>query len=100
MRLLMMGGCSFFCPSLLSRFPPSHLSRSLLDEKRMRRAFITINADDRIILETDAAAIASRVSRPRADTTDIVINEQTVRDACKSSYLNVRLRAATEVIMN
>ena len=40
-------------------------------------------ADDRIILETDAAAIASRVSRPRADTTDIVINEQTVRDACK-----------------
>jgi len=41
-------------------------------------------ADDRIILETDAAAIASRVSRPRADTTDIVINEQTVRDACKS----------------
>jgi hypothetical protein len=41
------------------------------------------NADDRIILETDAAAIASRVSRPRADTTDIVINEQTVRDACK-----------------
>lgn len=40
---------------------------------------------NRIILETDAAAIASRVSRPRADTTDIVINEQTVRDACKST---------------
>jgi len=38
----------------------------------------------RIILETDAAAIASRVSRPRADTTDIVINEETVRHACKS----------------
>jgi len=35
-------------------------------------------------LETDAAAIAARVSRPRADTTDIVINEQTVRDACMS----------------
>jgi hypothetical protein len=47
------------------------------------------NADDRIILETDAAAIASRVSRPRADTTDIVINEQTVRDACKSSFIMV-----------
>jgi hypothetical protein len=41
----------------------------------------------RIILETDAAAIAARVSRPRADTTDIVINEQTVRDACKSILL-------------
>ena len=35
-------------------------------------------------METDAAAIAARVSRPRADTTDIVINEQTVRDACMS----------------
>lgn len=30
----------------------------------------------RIIIETDATTIASRVSRPRADTTDIVINEQ------------------------
>lgn len=37
----------------------------------------------RIILETDAAAIASRVSRPKADTTDIVINEQTLLSACK-----------------
>jgi len=38
----------------------------------------------RIILETDGAAIASRVSRPRTDTTDIVINEQTIMNACKS----------------
>ncbi|KAI9637813.1 uncharacterized protein MKK02DRAFT_23029, partial [Dioszegia hungarica] len=37
--------------------------------------------DDGIILETDAAAIASRVSRPKADTTDIVINEQTLLSA-------------------
>lgn len=37
----------------------------------------------RIILETDAAAIASRVSRPKADTTDIVINEQTIMSACE-----------------
>jgi hypothetical protein len=58
------------------------------------------NADDRIILETDAAAIASRVSRPRADTTDIVINEQTVRDACKSSPLNIRLWASTWIVMD
>jgi len=34
-----------------------------------------------IIVETDAAAIASRVSRPRADTTEIVINEQTIMSA-------------------
>jgi hypothetical protein len=49
------------------------------------------NADDRIILETDAAAIASRVSRPRADTTDIVINEQTVRDACKPFFIRYHI---------
>ena len=34
-----------------------------------------------IIVETDAAAIASRVSRPRPDTTEIVINEQTIISA-------------------
>jgi hypothetical protein len=38
----------------------------------------------RIILETDAAAIAARVSRPKADTSDIVINEQTIMSACES----------------
>ena len=37
-----------------------------------------------IILETDGAAIASRVSRPRTDTTDIIINEQTIMNACMS----------------
>ncbi|ORX33391.1 putative coatomer zeta subunit [Kockovaella imperatae] len=37
--------------------------------------------DDGIVLETDAAAIAARVSRPKADTTDIVINEQTLMSA-------------------
>ena len=38
-----------------------------------------------VILETDGAAIASRVSRPRTDTTEIVINEQSIMNACKSS---------------
>jgi hypothetical protein len=37
----------------------------------------------RIILETDAAAIAGRVTRPKPDTTDIVINEQTLMNACE-----------------
>ncbi len=32
-------------------------------------------------MDTDAAAIASRVSRPRPDTTDIIINEQTIMNA-------------------
>ncbi|TFK44994.1 coatomer protein [Crucibulum laeve] len=37
--------------------------------------------DDGIIVDTDSAAIASRVSRPRPDTTEIVINEQTIMSA-------------------
>jgi len=37
--------------------------------------------DDGIIVDTDAAAIASRVSRPKPDTTEIIINEQTIMNA-------------------
>ncbi|GHJ86941.1 hypothetical protein NliqN6_3343 [Naganishia liquefaciens] len=40
--------------------------------------------DDGIILETDGTAIASRVSRPKADASDIVINEQTIMNAYSS----------------
>lgn len=42
--------------------------------------------DDGVIVETDAAAIASRVSRPKADSTEIVINEQTLMNA----YMTVK----------
>ncbi len=37
--------------------------------------------DRRIILETDAACLASRVSKPRPDVSDITINEQTLMNA-------------------
>ncbi len=46
----------------------------------------------RIILETDSAAIAARVSRPRADTTDIVINEQTLLSAYQTVKERVQQR--------
>lgn len=49
--------------------------------------------DDGVILETDAAAIASRVSRPRPDTTDIVINEQTLMNA----YTSLRDRVSQKI---
>lgn len=48
---------------------------------------ITLKASDiafclySVIVDTDPAAIASRVSRPRPDTTEIVINEQTIMSA-------------------
>jgi coatomer subunit zeta len=37
-------------------------------------------------MDTDATAIASRVSRPKADTTEIVLNEQTIMNA----YITVK----------
>jgi hypothetical protein len=44
-------------------------------------SYLIANGRPSIIVETDAAAIASRVSRPRPDTTEIVINEQTIMSA-------------------
>ncbi|KAF9075541.1 coatomer protein [Rhodocollybia butyracea] len=49
--------------------------------------------DDGIILDTDATAIASRVSRSRPDTTDITINEQTII----SAYQTVKDRVAQRI---
>ncbi|WVN86551.1 uncharacterized protein L203_101718 [Cryptococcus depauperatus CBS 7841] len=49
--------------------------------------------DDGVILETDAAAITARVSRPRPDTTDIVINEQTIMNA----YTTLRDRVSQKI---
>ncbi|TRM68844.1 Longin-like domain-containing protein [Schizophyllum amplum] len=46
--------------------------------------------DDGIILDTDSAALASRVSRAKADTTEIVINEQTVMNALQIMGERVR----------
>lgn len=48
---------------------------------------------DRIIVDTDAAAIASRVSRPRPDTTEIIINEQTIMNA----YQTVKERVQQKI---
>lgn len=44
----------------------------------------------RIILDTDSTALASRVSRSKADTTEIVINEQTVMNALQIMGERVR----------
>lgn len=46
----------------------------------------------RIIVETDSTAIASRVSRPRPDTTDIVINEETIMSAYQTVKARVQQR--------
>ncbi len=51
-----------------------------------------LTPSDRIIVDTDAAAIASRVSRPRPDTTEIVINEQTILSAYQTVKERVQQR--------
>lgn len=45
-----------------------------------------------IIVETDSTTIASRVSRPKADTTEIVINEQTLISAYQTMRDRVQQR--------
>ncbi|CED84869.1 Vesicle coat complex COPI, zeta subunit [Phaffia rhodozyma] len=56
--------------------------RSVLENLDLVMLALDETIDDGIILETDPVAIASRVSRPRADTAgEIVINEQTIMSA-------------------
>ena len=49
----------------------------------------------RIIVETDSTTIASRVSRPKADTTEIIINEQTIMSAYQTVKERVQQRIST-----
>ncbi|KLO09701.1 coatomer protein [Schizopora paradoxa] len=49
--------------------------------------------DDGVIVETDSSTIASRVSRPRTDPTEIVINEQTLTTA----FSTIRDRVAQRI---
>jgi len=74
----------FDAVSLLLRNQPE--KRSVLENLDMVLLCLDEVIDDGVIIETDSTTIASRVSRPRADTTDIVINEQTIM----SAYLTVK----------
>lgn len=51
--------------------------------------------EHRIIVETDSTTIASRVSRPKADTNDIVINEQTIMNAYQTMKEKMQQRIAS-----
>ncbi|KAG8893189.1 Golgi-to-ER vesicle coat component [Tulasnella sp. 403] len=67
--------------------------RSVLDNLDVVLLCLDETIDDGIIVETDSTAIASRVSRPRPDTTDIVINEQTIMNA----YETVKARVSQRI---
>jgi len=55
--------------------------RSILENLDLVLLCLDETIDDGIVVETDSTTIASRVSRPKADATDIVINEQTIMSA-------------------
>ncbi|EGF98397.1 uncharacterized protein MELLADRAFT_73607 [Melampsora larici-populina 98AG31] len=73
--------------------------RSVLENLDLVSLCLDEMVDDGIILETDAVAIASRVSRPKADVggvnlADITINEQTIMQA----FSTLRDKAAQKIL--
>ena len=63
---------------------PSPASASHSSASRLPPVVVIVANHDNpssIILDTDSTALASRVSRSKADTTEIVINEQTILNA-------------------
>ncbi|KAG8687689.1 Golgi-to-ER vesicle coat component [Ceratobasidium sp. 394] len=62
--------------------------RAILENLDLTLLALDESIDDGIIIETEGPVIASRVSRPRADVSEIVINEQTLL----SAFNNVRDR--------
>ncbi|CAG7853796.1 Probable coatomer subunit zeta AltName: Full=Zeta-coat protein; Short=Zeta-COP [Serendipita indica DSM 11827] len=55
--------------------------RSVLENLDIVVLCLDETIDDGIILETDSSAIASRVSRPRVETSEMMLNEQSIMNA-------------------
>ncbi|PWN53686.1 snare-like protein [Violaceomyces palustris] len=68
--------------------------RAILENLDLVTLALDETVDDGIILETDSTTIASRVSRPRPDVTEIQINEQTIM----SAYSSLKERVAQRIL--
>jgi hypothetical protein len=68
--------------------------RALLENLDLVLLALDETIDQGIIIETDSTAIAARVSRPKADTSDIVINEETLLSAFNTVRDRVTQRIA------
>lgn len=64
--------------------------RTVLDNLDLVTIAIDESVDDGVILETDSAAVANRVTRTRPDTIEVQLNEQTFMNA----YTNFRDKVA------
>jgi len=94
---LMLGGVlnAFFdATSMLLRQQVE--KRALLENLDLVTLALDETVDDGIILETDSTAIASRVSRPRPDPTELPINEQTLM----SAYSSLRDRVTQRILQS
>ncbi|KAE8224679.1 hypothetical protein CF319_g2472 [Tilletia indica] len=94
---LMLGGVlnAFFdATSMLLRQQVE--KRALLENLDLVTLALDETVDDGIILETDSTAIASRVSRPRPDPTELPINEQTLM----SAYSTLRDRVTQRILQS
>ncbi|QRV84040.1 clathrin adaptor complex small chain [Ceratobasidium sp. AG-Ba] len=66
--------------------------RAILENLDLTLLALDEAIDDGIIIETEGPVIASRVSRPRADVSEIVINEQTLMSAFNTMRDKVQQR--------
>jgi len=77
----------------------NNLLRSQVERRAVEENFDLVmlcldeTIDDGVIVETDSNTIASRVSRPRTDPTEIVINEQTIANA----YMTIKEKVAQRI---
>ncbi|ELU42050.1 clathrin adaptor complex small chain domain-containing protein [Rhizoctonia solani AG-1 IA] len=69
--------------------------RAILENLDLTLLALDETIDDGIIIETEGPVIASRVSRPRADVSEIVINEQTIMSALHTVRDRVQQRMGT-----
>ncbi|KAI8366102.1 clathrin adaptor complex small chain-domain-containing protein [Radiomyces spectabilis] len=90
--LLSMFNAFYDAVSTLLRYQVE--KRSVMDNLDLVVLCLDETVDGGIILETDANAIVSRVSKPRLDTVDIPFGEQTLLQA----YQTARERIASQLL--
>ncbi|KAG6835542.1 hypothetical protein H0H93_000366 [Arthromyces matolae] len=83
-------GCFQDAMAMLLRNPLE--KRGIMENLDLILLCLDETIDDGIIVDTDSAAIASRVTRARPDTTEIVINEQSFLNAYQTMKRNVQQR--------
>jgi hypothetical protein len=93
-ELMLSAALSAFVDSLQLLLRNQVEKRGVLENLDLVVLCLDETVDDGIIVDTDATAIASRVSRPRPDTTEIVINEQTIMNAYQTVKEKMQQRMA------